>query len=50
VGVVVRADVDAVLAGIFDVNAKLVRITEEVTAIRRLLEEDGDEEEEEDQS
>jgi hypothetical protein len=44
---VVRADVDAVLAGMFDANLRLTRIAEEATTIRRLLEDDGDEEEEE---
>jgi hypothetical protein len=38
-------DVHAVIAGIFDVNAKLEQIATDVDAIRRLLE-DGDEEEE----
>jgi hypothetical protein len=33
----------------FDVNAKLVRIAEDVAAIRHLLQDDDDEEEEEDQ-
>jgi hypothetical protein len=40
-----RDDVDIVIAGIFDINRRLGRITLEVSAIRRLLEENGEEEE-----
>ncbi len=43
-----RADVDAILAGLFDVNAKLSRIDENLETITGWLEEDDDEEEEED--
>ncbi len=46
--VVERADVDAFLAGFFDVTAKLEEIIVDVRAIRYLLEEDDDGEEEED--
>jgi hypothetical protein len=45
--IVVRADVDAVLAGLFDVNAKLTTIGEDIATIRRLFEDGDDEEEEE---
>jgi hypothetical protein len=42
-------DVAAILAGVFDVNAKLEEISVDVWAIRTLLEQgEGDEEEEED--
>ena len=41
----VRADVDAALAGLFDLNAKLTTIGDDILAIRRLLEDDEDEEE-----
>jgi hypothetical protein len=41
----VRADVDAALAGMFDLNAKLATIREDILAIRRLLEDDEGEEE-----
>ena len=41
-----RIDVEAVVAGMFDVNRKLFRIASDLHAIRVLLE-DGDEEEEE---
>jgi hypothetical protein len=43
--VLVRADVDAALAGMFDLNAKLATIREDILAIRRLLEDDEGEEE-----
>ena len=45
-----RADVDALLAGVFDVNAKLAHIAVSVRAIRYLLEEEDDGEEEEEDS
>jgi outer membrane murein-binding lipoprotein Lpp len=41
-----REDVTSIIGGVFDLNAKLARISEDVAAIRRLLEEDDGEEEE----
>jgi hypothetical protein len=41
----VRADVDAALAGIFDLNARLATIGDDISAIRALLEDGEDEEE-----
>ena len=41
-----RNDVDAILEGLFDANARLVAIMDEVDVIRRLLEDYGGEEEE----
>jgi hypothetical protein len=41
-----REDVDAILGGVFDINANLAEVRDELRIIRRLLE-DGDEEEEE---
>ena len=43
-----REDVDAILVGPFDVNAKLSRIDENIETITGWLEEDDDGEEEED--
>jgi hypothetical protein len=43
--VLVRADVDAALAGLFDLNTKLATIGRDIRAIRRLLGDDEDEEE-----
>jgi hypothetical protein len=45
-GLIEREDVDAILSGIFDINASLTEVRRELRQIRRLLE-DGDEEEEE---
>ena len=45
-GLLERADVDAILSGLFDINANLAEIRDELRMIRWLLE-DGDEEEEE---
>ena len=40
-------DVDSILSGVFDINANLVEIRDDLRIIRRLLEdEDGEEEEE----
>ena len=39
-----RGDVDAILTGVFDANDRLVRLTDEVIAIRSLLEDYGEEE------
>ena len=47
-GAIERADVDAILAGLFDLNAKLSRIDENIETITGWLEEDDDGEEEED--
>jgi len=41
-------DVTSILSGIFDMKANLVRIADDIRAIRLLLE-DGDEEEEEEE-
>jgi hypothetical protein len=40
-----RADVDATLSGLFDLNDRVERVADELTAIRRLLEDDDEEEE-----
>jgi hypothetical protein len=40
-----RDDVDTILRGIFDANRRIVRVRDEVVAIRRLLEDYGEEEE-----
>jgi hypothetical protein len=40
-----RADVDAILGGIFDLNIRVERAADELTAVRRLLEDDDQEEE-----
>ena len=45
---VAREDVDAILAALFDVNAKLSRIEDNLETITGWFEEDDDEEEEED--
>jgi hypothetical protein len=42
-----RDDVDAILRGLFDLNARVGLGVDEVTAIRRLLEEEDDGREEE---
>ena len=39
-----RDDVNAILDGIFDANRRILRVREEVVAIRRLLESYGEEE------
>jgi len=41
-----RDDVTAIINGVFEANVKLVDLKDEVVAIRRLLEDDGEEEEE----
>ena len=43
-----REDVDVIPAGLFEVNAKLLRIDENIETITGWLEEDDDGEEEED--
>ena len=44
-------DVTSILRGVFDINANLVEIRDDLRIIRRLLEdEDGQEEEEEEES
>jgi hypothetical protein len=43
--VLVRADVDAALAGIFDLKVTLAKIGEDIATIRKLLEDGQDEEE-----
>jgi hypothetical protein len=40
-----RADVDAILSGLFDLNDRVERVADELTAIRRLPEDDDEEEE-----
>lgn len=40
-----KDDVEAILTGLFDANVRLVDVAENVVAIRRLLEEDEQEEE-----
>jgi hypothetical protein len=40
-------DVDSILSGVFDINAKLSDILDELRIIRWLLEDDDEEEEEE---
>jgi hypothetical protein len=40
-----RADVDAILSGLFHLNIRVERAPDELTAIRRLLEDDEQEEE-----
>ena len=42
-----REDIDAILSGIFDMNAKLVRIDRNLETITKWLENGGDDEEEE---
>jgi hypothetical protein len=44
-----REDVNAILSGVFDLNAKLLRIGEDVGRIRYLLEDEDEEEEEDDE-
>jgi hypothetical protein len=41
-----RDDVNAMLDGIFDANRRILRVRDEVVAIRRLLESYGEEEDE----
>jgi hypothetical protein len=41
-----RDDVDTILRGVFDANRRIVKVRDEVVAIRRLLESNGDEEDE----
>jgi len=43
-------DVTSILSGVFEINANLVDIRDELRIIRWLLEEDDEEEEEEDDS
>ena len=40
-----KHDVEAILTGLFDANVRLLDVAENVVAIRRLLEEDEQEEE-----
>lgn len=42
-----REDVVSIMAGVFDANAKLESIAQDVAAIRRLIDDEDDEEEEE---
>jgi len=42
-------DVNAILSGIFDINAKLAEIRDDLQVIRWLLEDPDDEEEEEEE-
>lgn len=46
-GVIEREDVNAILSGIFDINAKLSRIDRNLETMRKWLEDDHEEEEEE---
>jgi hypothetical protein len=39
-----RVDVDAIVDGVFDANVRILRVMDEVVAIRRLLEGYGEEE------
>jgi|GEM_PF-4099514 len=39
-----RVDVDAIVDGVFDANVRILRVMDEVVAIRRLLESYGEEE------
>ena len=39
-----RFDVDAIVDGVFDANVRILRVMDEVVAIRRLLESYGEEE------
>jgi hypothetical protein len=39
-----RQDVSSIIGGLFEMNAKLADIAEDVSAIRAMLEEDDDEE------
>jgi hypothetical protein len=41
-----RDDVDTILRGVFDANRRILRVQDEVVAIRRLLESHGEEEDE----
>jgi hypothetical protein len=41
-----RDDVNAILDGIFDANRRILRVRDDVVAIRRLLESYGEEEDE----
>jgi hypothetical protein len=41
-----RDDVDTILRGVFDANRRILRVRDEVVAIRRLLESYGEEEDE----
>jgi hypothetical protein len=40
-----RDDVETILRGVFDANRRILRVGDEVIAIRRLLEDYGEEEE-----
>jgi hypothetical protein len=40
-----REDVDTILRGVFDANRRILRVRDEVVAIRRFLERYGNEEE-----
>jgi hypothetical protein len=44
-----REDVDAILSGVFDINATLAHMDENLAEILRWLENEDDEEEEEDE-
>ena len=46
-GLIEREDVNAILSGVFDINAKLARIDENLHAIAGWFEDRGDDEEEE---
>jgi hypothetical protein len=46
-GVIDDGDFNAILSGIFDINAKLAEIRDDLQVIRWLLEDGNDEEEEE---
>ena len=41
-----RFDVDAIVEGVYDANVRILRVMDEVVAIRRLLESYGEEEDE----
>ena len=47
--VIDREDVNAILRGVFDINAKLSRIDENLQRIANWLEDDDEEEEEEEE-
>ena len=48
-GVIVDGDFNAMLSGIFDINAKLAEIRDDLQVIRWLLEDGNHEEEEEEE-
>jgi hypothetical protein len=43
-----RVDANAIVDGVFDANVRILKVMDEVVAIRRLLESYGEEEEDED--